>query len=153
MTPYESAGDTWIPRAIIWGINLFRSVAGFWWCIVKSNFGAPRPQFHQGAFFNMSIWLKSTLAIPSLKIIIIIYYSNPPVDIKNKLNSYKIIVCTYANRLSTTKTGWWFQPSLKNICQVGSFPQLGVKINIFETTTYREVLGQAQRNRHPYRLT
>ena len=33
-------------------------------------------------------------------------------------------------------TGWWFQPHLKNINQIGSFPQVGVKIKIIiETTT------------------
>ena len=39
--------------------------------------------------------------------------------------------------IQKNNTSWWFQLSthLKNISQIGSFLQVGVKIKIFETTT------------------
>ena len=38
--------------------------------------------------------------------------------------------------LTRMKTGWWFSTDLKNISQIGSFPQVGMKIAIVETTTF-----------------
>ena len=32
-------------------------------------------------------------------------------------------------------SSWWFQRHLQNISQIGLFPQVGMKIKLFETTT------------------
>ena len=47
---------------------------------------------------------------------------------------FKLIAAGYVNQLTVETipkiTSWWFQPShLKNISQIGSFPQVAVKIH------------------------
>lgn len=84
--PYQSAGDTWIPRAIIWGKRVSectQMVSGD--KIVKSNLGSPK---------FMSICLKSTLATFFKDCHYHIYYLKiHQKHQKNKLNLYKIVIC------------------------------------------------------------
>ena len=46
-----------------------------------------------------------------------------------------ITICTAPDIFLHHPTGWWFQPIWKILVKIKSFPQVGVKINKFETTT------------------
>ena len=52
--------------------------------------------------------------------------NNLGVRLKNEVYSLKHLKKAEKNK--TSEAGWWFQPILKNISQIGSFPQIGMKM-------------------------
>ena len=63
-------------------------------------------------------------------------YTQPPHSKNKNITSTfpKKTTSPHPHVVKQTATSWWFQPNWKILVKLGTFPQVGVKIKMFETT-------------------